>query len=149
MFVEFMNGGALTDFIYHFMKKIPEEVIAYILKRILIGLNALHTKRQLHRDLKSDNILLSLDGEIKIADFGFAIQLTKERLNRKSVVGTPAWMAPELIKKEDYDEKVDIWSLGMVAIELCDGEPPYLRMPHLKAMHNIVSKEPPALKGYS
>jgi p21-activated kinase 2 len=69
------------------------------LKRIVIGLNALHSKRQLHRDLKSDNILLSLDGEIKIADFGFAIQLTKDKLNRKSVVGTPAWMAPELIKK--------------------------------------------------
>ncbi len=69
------------------------------MKRIVIGLNALHSKRQLHRDLKSDNILLSLDGEIKIADFGFAIQLTKDKLNRKSVVGTPAWMAPELIKK--------------------------------------------------
>jgi serine/threonine protein kinase len=61
-------------------------------------------------------VLLNLDGDIKIADFGFAIQLTKDRLKRKSVVGTPAWMAPELIKKEDYDEKVDIWSLGMVAI---------------------------------
>ena len=77
MFVEYMNGGALTDFIYQYMKKMPEEVIAYILKRILIGLNALHTKRPLHRDLKSDNVLLSLDGDIKIADFGFAIQLTK------------------------------------------------------------------------
>jgi p21-activated kinase 2 len=69
------------------------------LKRIVIGLNALHSKRQLHRDLKSDNILIGLDGDIKIADFGFAIQLTKDKLNRKSVVGTPAWMAPELIKK--------------------------------------------------
>ena len=58
-------------------------------------------------------------------------------------------MAPELIRKEEYDEKVDIWSLGMVAIELCDGEPPYLRMPHLKAMHNIVSKPPPQVKGFS
>ena len=64
------------------------------MKRIVIGLNAIHSKRQLHRDLKSDNILLSLDGDIKIADFGFAIQLTKDKLNRKSVVGTPAWMAP-------------------------------------------------------
>ncbi len=69
------------------------------MKRIVIGLNALHSKRQLHRDLKSDNILIGLDGDIKIADFGFAIQLTKDKLNRKSVVGTPAWMAPELIKK--------------------------------------------------
>ena len=77
MFVEFMNGGALTDFIYHYMKRIPEQVIAYITREILLGLQALHDKRQLHRDLKSDNILLSLNGDVKIADFGFAMQLTK------------------------------------------------------------------------
>ncbi len=61
---------------------------------------------------------MNLRGQVKIADFGFAIQLTKQILSRKSLVGTPAWMAPELIKKQAYDEKVDIWSLGMVAIEL-------------------------------
>lgn len=94
MFVEFMDGGSLTDFIYHFTSKISEPVIAYILEQVLIGLNALHSKRQLHRDLKSDNILFNSAGEIKIADFGFAIQLTKDKLNRKSIVGTPAWMAP-------------------------------------------------------
>jgi len=64
------------------------------LQQILIGLTSLHAKRQLHRDIKSDNILITTKGEIKIADFGFAIQLTKERMNRKSIVGTPAWMAP-------------------------------------------------------
>jgi p21-activated kinase 2 len=149
MFVEYMDSGALTDFIYHYLRKIPEDVIAYIMREALIGLKSLHKKRQLHRDLKSDNILISKEGEVKIADFGFAIQLTKDKLKRKSVVGTPAWMAPELIKKEDYDEKVDIWSIGMVAIELCEGEPPFLRMPHLKAMHNIVSKPPPKLRGFS
>ena len=100
MFIEFMNGGALTDFIYHYLKKIPEDVIAYIMREILIGLRSLHARRQIHRDLKSDNILITIDGEVKLADFGFAIQLTKDRLNRKSVVGTPAWMAPELVKKE-------------------------------------------------
>lgn len=89
-----MNAGALTDFVYFYLKKIPEEVIAFILKRILVGLYALHSKRQLHRDLKSDNVLLNMQGDVKIADFGFAIQLTKDRLNRKSLVGTPAWMAP-------------------------------------------------------
>lgn len=94
-----MKGGSLTDFIYKYEKKIPEEVIAYIVREILVGLKSLHEKHQLHRDLKSDNILVGAEGEVKIADFGFAIQLTKERMNRKSVVGTPAWMAPELIKK--------------------------------------------------
>jgi len=99
MFVEFMDAGALTDFIYHFMKNIPEDVIAYLIKRMLVGLSILHEKRQIHRDLKSDNILINTEGDVKLADFGFAIQLTKDRLKRKSVVGTPAWMAPELIKK--------------------------------------------------
>ena len=100
MFIEYMDVGALTDFVYKYMKKIPEEIIAYIGREILLGLQALHEKRQLHRDLKSDNILINSEGEVKIADFGFAMQLTKERLNRKSVVGTPAWMPPELIKKD-------------------------------------------------
>lgn len=149
MFVEFMNGGSLTDFVYHYMKKTPEDVIGYALREILIGLRALHKRRQLHRDLKSDNILTSTKGDVKIADFGYAIQLTKDRMKRKTVVGTPAWMAPELIQKMDYDEKVDIWSLGMVAIEMCEGEPPYLRMPHFRAMHCIVNKPAPQLKGWS
>lgn len=94
MFVEYMDAGALTDFVYEFLKKIPEEVIAYIMKQTLTGLKSLHQKRQLHRDLKSDNILINTKGDVKIADFGFAIQLTKDKLRRKSVVGTPAWMAP-------------------------------------------------------
>lgn len=116
MFVEYMDGGALTDFIYGNMKKIPQEVISYIMKNMLIALDALHSRKQLHRDLKSDNVLVNMLGQVKIADFGFAIQLTQDRLKRKSVVGTPAWMAPQLVKKQEYDQKVDIWSLGMVAI---------------------------------
>jgi serine/threonine protein kinase len=94
-----MDGGAMTDLVYRYSKNLSEDVIAYFMKELLEGLSELHAKKQLHRDLKSDNVLLSLKGEVKIADFGFAIQLTKEQLNRKSVVGTPAWMAPELIKK--------------------------------------------------
>jgi p21-activated kinase 2 len=85
------------------MKKTPERISAYIMREILLGLDMLHKHKQIHRDLKSDNILVDKNGQIKVADFGFAIQLTKEQKNRKSVVGTPAWMAPELIKKENYN----------------------------------------------
>lgn len=94
MLIEYMDGGALTDIIYQNLKKIPERVSSFIMREILLGLKALHEHKQIHRDLKSDNILVAKDGTIKVADFGFAIQLTKEQKNRKSVVGTPAWMAP-------------------------------------------------------
>lgn len=105
----------------------------------------MHQKKKVHRDLKSDNILMNKQGEIKIADFGFATQLTAERQHRKSVVGTPAWMSPELIQKQDYNEKTDIWSVGIIAIELAHGEPPHLRVPPLKAMFLITSSDPPKL----
>lgn len=94
MLIEFMDGGSLTDIVYGFTKKIPENISAYIMKEILQGLDFIHDKKQIHRDLKSDNILVDKNGNIKVADFGFAIQLTKEQQKRKSVVGTPAWMAP-------------------------------------------------------
>ncbi len=99
MFIEFMDGGCLTEVIYQNMKTIPEKLCSFIMRQILLGLDALHQHKQIHRDLKSDNILVDKNGIIKVADFGFAIQLTKQQKNRKSVVGTPAWMAPELIKK--------------------------------------------------
>ena len=94
MFIEFMDGGCLTEIIYQYMKAIPENISAFIMREILLGLKKLHEHKQIHRDLKSDNILIDRKGKIKVADFGFAIQLTKEQSNRKSVVGTPAWMAP-------------------------------------------------------
>jgi p21-activated kinase 2 len=146
MFIEFMDGGCLTEVIYQYMKKIPERISAYIMREILLGLKVLHEHKQIHRDLKSDNILVGRDGTIKVADFGFAIQLTKEQKNRKSVVGTPAWMAPELIKKEFYNELVDVWSVGVIAVELAEGEPPFLRLPPLKAMYFISTKEAHRLK---
>lgn len=98
-----MDGGSLTDIVYGFTKKIPENISSYIMREILQGLDFIHDKKQIHRDLKSDNILVDKNGNIKVADFGFAIQLTKEQQKRKSVVGTPAWMAPELINKNFYN----------------------------------------------
>ena len=80
----------------------------------------------MHRDIKSDNILVNSKGDIKLADFGYSAQLTQEKKARQTKVGTIYWMAPELIKgKTSYDSKVDIWSFGIFAIELADGEPPH------------------------
>lgn len=76
--------------------------------------------------------MVNENGEIKIADFGFAIQLTKEMRKRTSFVGTPAWMAPELIQSSKYDEKVDIWSIGIIALELAEGDPPYIQVNEIK-----------------
>ena len=85
------------------------------------GVETLHKKKRFHRDLKSDNILLSKNGNVKIADFGFAAQLTREKERRNTLVGTPCWMAPEVVRKNDYTEKVDIWSIGVIMLELLNG----------------------------
>ena len=103
-----------------------EAQIAFVCKMCLKGLSYLHRHHRLHRDIKSDNILIDLDGNVKLADLGFAIGLTPERSRRTSVVGTPYWMAPELIRGLEYDSKVDVWSLGITVIEMAEGEPPLM-----------------------
>ena len=96
----------------------------------LKGLYSLHKRNVIHRDIKSDKILINKNGDLKLADFEYAAQLTLERENRTKNVGSVCWMAPELIlDKTSYDSKIDIWSLGILALELATGEPPYLNEP--------------------
>ena len=89
----------------------------------------MHDNHIIHRDIKSDNIFLGSRGELKLGDFGYAAQLTKEKSRRRSKVGTICWMAPEIIRGGQYTTKVDVWSLGILILELILGQPPYLNLP--------------------
>ncbi|XP_026885531.1 serine/threonine-protein kinase PAK 5 isoform X1 [Electrophorus electricus] len=142
--MEFLEGGALTDIVTH--TRMNEEQIATVCLSVLKALSYLHMQGVIHRDIKSDSILLTSDGRIKLSDFGFCAQVSKEVPKRKSLVGTPYWMAPEVISRLPYGTEVDIWSLGIMVIEMVDGEPPYFNEPPLQAMRRIRDNLPPRLK---
>eukprot|EP00756_Hemistasia_phaeocysticola_P037220 Hpha_TRINITY_DN16685_c3_g2::TRINITY_DN16685_c3_g2_i1::g.178970::m.178970 len=140
--MELMDGGKLTDLIEGPRRLINDEV-AFLMKEVLGGIQYLHSVGWMHRDIKSDNVLLSTKGQVKLADFGFAA-LTDNK--RRTVVGTPYWMAPEVIKGEPYDTKADVWSLGIMGLELCDGEPPLMSLVPQRALYVIISQRAPRMK---
>jgi len=140
-----MDGRDLTAVIEH-CHPFEESAIATIIKEILDALIHLHAKNIIHRDIKSDNVMMSLDGRVKLTDFGFGAQLSPEQSARKTVVGTPYWMSPEVIKGEPYGVKADVWSLAIMALEMIDGQPPYMEAPPLRALFLIVSKGRPDFK---
>jgi serine/threonine protein kinase len=142
--MEFMNGGKLTDIIFETTFSEPQ--IACILHHTLLGLEFIHSYGRIHRDIKSDNLLVNTKGEVKLADFGFCCSDT---VKHRSVVGTPYWMAPEVIKGDEYGTKVDIWSTGILAIEMADKEPPYMEEQPVKALFLITSNPAPTVKNPS
>ncbi|GAB6024326.1 hypothetical protein CHUAL_009496 [Chamberlinius hualienensis] len=142
--MEFLEGGALTDIVTH--SRMDEEQIATVCKQCLKALAYLHSQGVIHRDIKSDSILLASDGKVKLSDFGFCAQVSPELPKRKSLVGTPYWMAPEVISRLPYGPEADIWSLGIMVIEMVDGEPPFFNEPPLQAMKRIRDMPPPKLK---
>ncbi|KAM9294253.1 serine/threonine-protein kinase PAK 6 [Gastrophryne carolinensis] len=142
--MEYVEGGALTDIVSQ--TRLNEEQIATVCKPVLQALEYLHSQGVIHRDIKSDSILLTLDGRVKLSDFGFCAQISKDVPKRKSLVGTPYWMAPEVIIRSAYGTEVDIWSLGIMVIEMVDGEPPYFSDSPVQAMKRLRDNPPPKLK---
>jgi len=145
--MEYLGGGSLADMLKATNEGINEKYVPLLLKEIFTALSYMHDEKKIHRDIKCGNILLSKDGKVKLADFGVVGQLSDTIQKRKTTVGTPYWMAPEVIKGNTYDQSADIWSVGITAIEMVKARPPRHELHWMKALMEIPHQPPPVLEG--
>ncbi|KAM4694767.1 mitogen-activated protein kinase kinase kinase kinase 3 isoform 8-T8 [Discoglossus pictus] len=148
--MEFCGGGSLQD-IYHVTGPLSEQQIAYVSRETIQGLYYLHNKGKMHRDIKGANILLTDNGHVKLADFGVSAQITATIAKRKSFIGTPYWMAPEVAaveRKGGYNQLCDIWAVGITSIELAELQPPMFDLHPMRALFLMTKSnfQPPKLK---
>ncbi|XP_067934485.1 serine/threonine-protein kinase 10-like isoform X1 [Watersipora subatra] len=150
LYIEFCEGGAIDSIMVDLEKSLTEQQIQYVAHELCTALDYLHNHKVVHRDLKAGNILLTIDGQVRLADFGVSAKNTKTVQRRSSFIGTPYWMAPEVIMCETsqdltYDFKADIWSLGATLIELAEMEPPNHEMHPMRVLMKIQKADPPKL----
>ncbi|KAI7836850.1 hypothetical protein COHA_009303 [Chlorella ohadii] len=143
--MEYCAGGSVSDIMHTCGSGLDEDMISYICAQTLAGLSYLHSLGKVHRDIKCGNILLTEAGEVKLADFGVAAQLTATMSKRNTFIGTPHWMAPEVIQVSHYDGKVDIWALGVSAIEMAEMFPPRWKINPNRVLFMVVKDPPPRL----
>lgn len=143
--LEYLEGGSLTDIVTNAKTSMNEQQIATVCVQCLQALAFLHAEGIIHRDIKSDSILMASDGSVKLSDFGFCAQVSPQVPKRRSLVGTPYWLSPEIISRQSYGPEVDIWSMGIMVMEMVDGEPPFYNEPPIQAMKRIRDMPPPKL----
>jgi serine/threonine kinase 3 len=144
--MEYCAAGSVSDIMRLRKQTLTEDQIAVIIKSTLQGLVYMHSHMKIHRDIKAGNILLNAKGEAKLADFGVSGQLSDSTAKRNTVIGTPYWMAPEVIQENGYGVSADIWSLGITCIEMAQGHPPYNNIHPMRAIFVIPSRPPPKLE---